>query len=107
MQTDPVLTVGEKMRISRERARITQQAAADHLEAARRTVIRYERDEIRPRRLVLQEWARMTGVRYQWLVGPPDTENIRMDRRVKKQVRRRGHLTVINTPPRPPGLRAA
>ncbi|WP_373871180.1 helix-turn-helix domain-containing protein [Clavibacter michiganensis] len=56
------------MVLAREVADLDQTQIASALGVARQTVSNYERGVTRPRKLVLKEWALLTGVDLNWLV---------------------------------------
>lgn len=73
----PEITLGMRMRVARERAKIGVEEMAELLGYQRGAPTRWERDEIRPRAAVIGMYSRLTGVSLHWLLTgeatpPPD-----------------------------------
>jgi transcriptional regulator with XRE-family HTH domain len=64
----PQFGLTHRMVLAREVADLDQTQIASALGVARQTVSNYERGVTRPRKLVLKEWALLTGVDLNWLV---------------------------------------
>ena len=54
-------TLGEHLRVMRERAELTQKQLADRIEVSRNSVVNYERDIHTPKWMVVREWAEACG----------------------------------------------
>lgn len=61
------MTIGERIRIAREEAGLTQEALGSHLDVSTRSLIRYEQDESRPKAPTIRQIASVTGVKLDWL----------------------------------------
>jgi DNA-binding XRE family transcriptional regulator len=54
-------TLGEHLRVMRERAELTQKQLADRIEVSRNSVVNYERDIHTPKWMVVRAWAEACG----------------------------------------------
>lgn len=63
----PELSLGLRLLVSRETAKLTQPELAQAIEASRGTVSNYERGVVAPKRTTLVMWALATGVDLHWL----------------------------------------
>jgi transcriptional regulator with XRE-family HTH domain len=63
----PQFGLTHRLVLAREVADLDQAAIADALGVSRQTVSNYERGFTKPRKLVLKEWALVTGVDLGWL----------------------------------------
>lgn len=54
-------TLGEHLRVMRERADLTQKELADRIELSRNSVVNYERDIHTPKWMVVRAWAEACG----------------------------------------------
>lgn len=54
-------TLGEHLRVMRERAELTQKELADRIEVSRNSVVNYERDIHTPKWMVVRAWAEACG----------------------------------------------
>ena len=74
----PEWSRGDRFRKAREARDISQGELAEMMGVARRTIGSYERDEVEPRKIVVNAWALATGVPVEWLLygvaptGPDD-----------------------------------
>jgi transcriptional regulator with XRE-family HTH domain len=67
---DPEFTLSDRLRKAREFAGFKEQRTfAATLGIAQKSVSNYESGKTTPNKLVLREWARITGVRLGWLLG--------------------------------------
>jgi transcriptional regulator with XRE-family HTH domain len=64
----PQFTMGDRLRKARELAGVESGDFADEIGVSRNTITNYERDKVRPRKIVLNAWALRTGVPLQWLL---------------------------------------
>lgn len=74
----PEWSRGDRFRKAREARDISQGDLAERMGVARRTVGSYERDEVEPRKIVVNAWALATGVPVEWLlygVVPQDPDD--------------------------------
>lgn len=74
----PTFTMGDRLKKARESAGLEQGAFAEMIGISKSSVSNYERDNTRPRIIVLRAWAMATGVPMEWLQtgkeppqGPP------------------------------------
>jgi transcriptional regulator with XRE-family HTH domain len=66
----PEFDAADRCRKAREHAELTQEELADRIEVARSTVSAYESGAtLRPRRIVLRQWALACGVDPEWLIA--------------------------------------
>ena len=63
----PEWTLGDRLRKARELAGLQAVQLADDLGINRHSVANYETGRTSPRRLVIEAWARRTGVSLHWL----------------------------------------
>lgn len=63
----PEWTLGDRLRKARVDARMKQAEMADALETNTNTLAGYELDRVRPKRIILNAWADLTGVDRVWL----------------------------------------
>lgn len=78
----PTFTMGDRLRKAREVTGLGASEFADVIGVSRNTVTNYERDHVKPRRVVLNAWALRTGVPLSWLEtgrAPTDPERPRQD----------------------------
>lgn len=68
----PEWSRGDRFRKAREARDISQGELAEAMGVARRTVGSYERDEVEPRKIVVNAWALATGVPVEWLLHGVD-----------------------------------
>jgi transcriptional regulator with XRE-family HTH domain len=75
----PAFTLGDRLAKARKTAGLDQRDLARVMELSPSTIGNYENDISRPRRLVLKEWALVTGVPVEWLENghTPDTSSYR------------------------------
>lgn len=65
----PVFTVGDHLRRAREDAGWNQEELAHAIDISKNTVSSYETGRVKPRRIVLKQWALATGVPLEWLLS--------------------------------------
>lgn len=63
----PTWTLGDRLRKAREFRGWKQSDMADYLETSVNTVTGYEKDRVKPKRVVINAWADACGVRRHWL----------------------------------------
>ena len=65
----PTFTIGWRLRLARTQLGPTEDVAAfaERIGVSRGTVTNYELERVKPRTIVLREWARHTGVDLEWL----------------------------------------
>lgn len=63
----PEWTLGDRLRKAREFRGWKQADMADYLETSVNTVTGYEKDRVKPKRVVINAWADACGVRRHWL----------------------------------------
>lgn len=64
-----LMGVGDRLRIAREAANLSQRAIANHIGTVTQTVYRYEKGKTTPRERTLRSIADLLGVSYAWLVS--------------------------------------
>jgi transcriptional regulator with XRE-family HTH domain len=68
----PAWTLADRMRKSREHARLSQADLASDIGISRASVVNYESGRYPPSRPVMLSWALRTGVDLRWLRGDPN-----------------------------------
>lgn len=82
----PEWTLGDRLRKARRlKGYKDQRSFAAVLGISHGSIANYEDDRTRPNRLVIREWARITGVAEEWLSGESRPgEAVRLDRRRRR-----------------------
>lgn len=63
----PQFTLGDRLRKAREQAGVGVDEFASEIGVSRNTVTNYEKDHVKPRKIVMKAWALRTGVPIFWL----------------------------------------